>query len=725
MKMINKDSFLVLYSCCAPIFIGIGTFMITVGPDILDPSFISWIADGDPMQQYLGWIFFQQDFWRSPVGLNPRFGMGLDASIVYSDSTPLAALFFKVFKNFLSEPFQYFGWWTLLCFILQGVFAWFLSGLISKKSLLRTLATSLIVFSLPMIWRLGFHHYLLAQFLILAGIYLNLVAEIKFRQLKWGLLLTSAILINFYVFLMVMALWLGNLFDWYSASKVTLRKLILELTSLLTILLFFIWQAGYFSIKSSLAFETGTYGDSRLNLLTLFDANGYSALISYLIPNLRYYAGENYESFHFLGLGILFLLPFCIYGIIRNTELLNAQIKSHKYLIIFLVLLTFFAITNRISIGSLTYVIPIPEQILALATSLRSSGRLFLPGFYMIVFLVLFIVARTMKKSVVVFLFAIALILQVFDSMPAWNVKRTMLQKDYKRNSFDELKTPLNDKLWDIFSVRYKNLVTVFELPKKGVIPSNWAPFANLAAKHGLQTNSAYLARYDEQKLISLRDSYEGQIQTGKYDENTLYVVDDEYIMPVLARIDKARDLFVRIDGFNVIAPNWNICNSCPTEISHQLINESYPTVHLGETIKFGREGKGFKFLVGIDKYQIHGWGWAYPESWGVWSEGNRAKVVLPIPSGNPKTLELDFRAFINPQNPRQRIEIFVNGSFQKRLEFTSDQGNKVIIKLPDKIIKDYVSLEFKLVDAKSPKELGVSDDNRKLAVGLTSANFW
>ena len=115
----NRSRNLLELACATSI--GIGIFFLVAGFSILNPLYIAWIADGDPMQQYLGWEFFRNSPWTVPLGLNSQFGIDLDSSIVYSDSIPLLAILFKSVANFLPRPFQYFGWWSLLCFMLLKI----------------------------------------------------------------------------------------------------------------------------------------------------------------------------------------------------------------------------------------------------------------------------------------------------------------------------------------------------------------------------------------------------------------------------------------------------------------------------------------------------------------------------------------------------------------------------------------------------------------------------
>lgn len=108
----------------------------------------------------------------------------------------------------------------------------------------------------------------------------------------------------------------------------------------------------------------------------------------------------------------------------------------------------------------------------------------------------------------------------------------------------------------------------------------------------------------------------------------------------------------------------------------------------------------------------------------GVWSEGPKVKVVLPIPEGKPKTLTMDFRAFITPTNPKQLVEVLVNNQPVQTVIFSKDQGNQLIIHIPQNNNLGFIAVELRLPDAKSPKELGMGEDIRPLGVGLVKAEF-
>ena len=709
-----------------PILIGISIFYLVIGPAVLDPRYISWIQDGDPAQQYLGWTLFRQSPWQIPFGLNPNFGMDIGSSIVYSDSIPLAAIFFKALSPLLSEPFQYFGWWTLLCFVLQAYFAWLLARLITKELLQQWLITGLITFSLPMLWRVAFHHYLLAQFLILAGLYCNFTKPLQWHKSLWILLLSVAVLTNFYVFVMVLVLWVGNACDCMRRGQVAVRTLCFEILLSSLFLIGVMWLAGYFTVGSNNSFGSGMYGYSRLNLIALIDANGWSWLIRTLSPTLPSFAGNNYESFHFLGMGGLILAMCALWKIRASKTVLLQQILCYRYLLFFISGLSLFAITNWVSVGPYSIHVLIPEFLFSLATVLRSSGRMFLPMFYLLFLAILYLVTLSYSKSIATTLLATALLIQVVDSAPAWIVKRRYLAQTYENLNSSDFATPLHNPFWQSAAKHYKNVVTIFTPPKKGFIPPNWAPFAALAAQYHLATNSVYLARFDEKKAVQARLTLEADSNAGQYHDDTLYIIGDERVIPTLIHLDRSRDLFARIDNFNVLAPGWFSCATCVSVPKEAIISMSIPPIQKGQNISFGKGGVGSLFLIGVNTYDNVGYGWAWPEAWGVWSEGNKAQFVLPLPSsGVTNTLTLTMRALVSKQHPQQIIEVYVNNVLFRVVTLTDPSKNSIEIPITSAITQaGFIQIELKFQNPIRPKDLGMGDDGRLVAIGLEDARF-
>ena len=190
-----------------PVLIGVCSFLIICGPRFLDPTNISWLVGGDPLQHYLGWAFYRNSPWTWPVGLSPMYGMDFSSSIVFTDSIPLLAIPFKALSPLLPDTFQYLSIWVMLCFVLQAYFAFRLIGLITNSTAIQCLGCILFLFSPPLIFRLSLHESLIGHFLLLASLYLNLkppsASKKLERPLAWLLLVACASMIHFYLFVII------------------------------------------------------------------------------------------------------------------------------------------------------------------------------------------------------------------------------------------------------------------------------------------------------------------------------------------------------------------------------------------------------------------------------------------------------------------------------------------------------------------------------------------
>ncbi|NDA64783.1 MAG: hypothetical protein EBX50_22570, partial [Chitinophagia bacterium] len=239
-------------------------FLFIIGPNALIPTNIAWLSSGDPAQHYLGWAFYRSSPWTNPIGLNPDYGMDISSSIVYSDSIPLMAILLKPFSAWLPATFQYLGLWALLCFVLQGYFAYLLIGRITKEPLLKILGAGFFIFAPAFLWRFGWHASLASQFVLLASLYLNLI-DVKMLDknkllLSWLLIIGVTALIHFYLLSMVCVLWFASYLHQMTGNqdmRETLKNQLAQPILIALLLLVIFHQAGYLVVTS---LSTGNYG---------------------------------------------------------------------------------------------------------------------------------------------------------------------------------------------------------------------------------------------------------------------------------------------------------------------------------------------------------------------------------------------------------------------------------------------------------------------------------
>lgn len=718
--LVNKKISGVLIS----IFIAFVAFMVIVGFNVLDPSNIIWLQDEDQWQIYLSPIFFSQHLWLSIVGLNPLYGLDISSSIAFNAS--VLAIAHKLLSYFFNIHNQYLGFWLLACFIFQGIFSWKILSIYTQNYYLRIFGCVMFLFSPPMLARLDIHILLVSHFLILWAIYLTLDNKHKsWPQLSWLAVLTISATIHFYIFFLVGAMWVANILDSIFRLKLLSirRGLAIFFTTILVVLLI-AWQMGYFTISSSSVGEFG-FGFYRSHLLTFIDSSGWSYFIpSMKTSSLRFgdfllYEGT-YEGFAFMGLGGIALGCFAILGALNFEDAVRTQINRNFFRgkTFFWVVLIFFiilAISSNVTILKWNIHISLPSSVEHILGIYRASGRAIWPVFYIILtyFIYLNINFYSNKKSILIL--GASCILQVADTSAGWIPIANNFRVVQSQSSSNAVK----HHFWSHISNRYNSIR--IEPLNAALKQPHWLTFSRLASAKGMGTNAIYQGRVDANKVALSNYKFDLAMSTGQYDPQALYIIDDDLVIPVSKTLNRKHDLFAKIDGFNVLAPGWLACDSCPPVSSDLLIHTpELPLPKLDTPFTFGKGGSGIPYLLGVGQVERVGWGWAYPESWGTWSEGRQGKLFIPYPNDvKPASAIFTVKALIGNMHPLQRVEIWVNGQMQKTVTLDKFDGNVIEIALPKETARNFCLIEFRLPDAVSAKELGIGSDVRKLAIGL------
>jgi len=717
-----KDFFIIL-------LLALFSFFIVLNPQILLPTRTNWIASGDPAAAYLGWVFFRNTSWVLPLGLLPNYGIGLDASLVYTDTVPLLAYFFKLLGPVLPNKFQFFGIWYLIIFIGQSYFGWKLSNLITNDRLLNVFITLIFIFTPAYLAIIGVWSSEAAHFLILAALFLILKNNHPTNVWRWPALLVLSVSICFYIFLMVSVLWFSNILDnFFIKKKINFKNLWVEIFYAVFFSFVAAWLAGYFSIlggeSNNDIQNLGNYGYGvatySFDMLSPFYGDNWS----YILRGLPDSLAPKY-SFNYLGLGLV--IGFLILLLNFKFFLLHAVnfAKQNIFLLICLLLLLIVGVTNVIRIGPLIFSIPIPDSILSIASIVRASNRLVWPLYYLLIFVILKVICSVYKGNKAKIIIVSIFIIQLIDLSAGW----IPLRQSTGKNSAPMYVDYLKDDLWSMNEInRYKNIKRIpMEGPKtegdQGV--SSWEIFGHYAGEHKMGLNYVVLARENKFKNTLLNNQLDESIKSGRYDKDSIYIVDDSHVMPVLRHLNSNNDVFARIDGFNVLLPGWGTCAECPQISPKKLILDTpIPDKNISQLIRFGKNQVGSSYLLGVGQADKVGWGWSYPESWGVWAEGSKARIVMPLPEGfKPTMFVAEVQTYISSAHPIQEVSIFVNNSPQGVIRL--NKSTEIIeVPLPNNLYKDYVLIEFRFRNTVSPKEIGLGDDIRRLSIGLISGFF-
>ena len=694
-----------------PIFMGVAAFIAVVGLGILNPRNVNWLlADFDMTLEYLGWAFYRYGPWTFPIGLNPHFGLDISSSIIYSNSMPLFAMVFKPFSALLGEPFQFWGMWILLCFVLQAWMAWLILGLITKDLWIKIFATGLLLFSPLMFSQIGFHNSTIGHFPILAALYLILRPNQNKRVLWWSILLPCTLMIHPYTFAMLVALWLADLLDkLLIQKKLSVLQELLEMACAFATTFLVAWQAGYFMNVSP--GETG-FGMYRMNLLALFDPSGFDAhnwSFLYSLPWVR--GNNNYEGFVYLGLGLIAVLLISLPIMAKHSEKLTKLLRGHVFIFLCLICLLLFSLSNNIGIGPWTLTIPLTPKLFSIASILRASARMFWPVFYVIAIAGIYFLVRGYSKKIAATVLGASLAIQILDTSGAW------LEIKYKINHPGALPaSSLSDPFWADAAKHYSKVVRVPVWNEQAI----WEKFANYAAQYHLGTNSVFMGRVDQKKIERSNQKIKELLAQGEFDPNTLYIVEDNFVPQFIKAMNPKTDLLARFNEINVFAPGWLSCQNClktdeAAKINPAISNERL--TRIGERIDFSRFGKYSKVYLGG--------GWSVPEGWGVWSLDKKASINLPLPAQTPKKLIINAQAFIGGSQTSQEVEISINGIPQAKATLGKRFANEIEVALSPQLINSgKLKIEFVFPTAISPKALGIGIDERPLAIGLETIRY-
>jgi hypothetical protein len=119
--------------------------------------------------------------------------------------------------------------------------------------------------------------------------------------------------------------------------------------------------------------------------------------------------------------------------------------------------------------------------------------------------------------------------------------------------------------------------------------------------------------------------------------------------------------------------------------------------------------------------------GWSTAENWGTWSDGDTASVLLALSSTPKKDLELliDGHAFLSDKHPSQEVDVLVNNHQVSTLKYDLQSNSGVrVVKIPKALALEkngQLSIKFNFETPRSPAELGLSTDARRLGLGIVS----
>jgi len=511
--------------------IGFGLFCLTFGVGILDPREFGWMIHGDSAQHYLGWAFFRSSAWHWPLGVIDNFGYPFSTTITYTDSIPLVALPLKIFSNFLPIDFNYFGLWMMGCLMLNAVFAAaFLRG--QGLPSIPTLTGSAFFAIAPCLLLRGYgHESLMAQWLILASFLLyQRPGPDRIWCLGWSLVLTSALLVHPYFFVMNGTVFIASLVRlvWIEQSLKMKQAVFWSILNGI-LALFVMFAAGYFYGEDKSLAAIG-YPNYSANLLTWFDPMNWRQFLidfqrdpagkgewSRLLPALGHAHPDQYEGFAYLGAGMIVLLLVAVgtsmFAIAKRREHARSCVGGYP-LLVAVSLLTLFSFSTKLTLGKqVLFDLSLSPLLHDLLSVYRASGRFIWPATYLLMLWVLVKVRRHLPQRVGALFIMAALGLQIYDLSDKLREFRELLgnPKPYR--------LALADPVWQQAMRGATHLVVLEDVTQN----DDWIAFSVLSARHRVATSAALVARVDEKKRTAWMQARKEEVLQGQPRPGTIY----------------------------------------------------------------------------------------------------------------------------------------------------------------------------------------------------------
>ena len=523
-KFLNSPPF--AFSCGS--ILGALFFIYIFGINVLDFTYTDWlmVEEGDLPQHYLGWKLLRNSSWSYPLGLIENVVYPFRISVIYTDSIPLFALFFKLLSPILPKNFQYFGLFGIVCYMLQGGIGALIIKKIGGNTAQAIIGSLFFILSTPMIFRIYWHTALIAHFILLLCIllYLEENYSLKKQIVLWSGLLALSVSIHLYFTPMVLIFVFFRQIQECVFSKKMVKPCIAFAVSLLVMFGTMFSLGAFYFVNDTSALGVRLYS---ANLNTFFNPQDASSLIN----NLPLAQFQQYEGFAYLGMGIIISIIFMvIFGIIKLfNKKSKINIKSFDFRKIFpflpgiVLTLLLFSLSPKITLNQYT-LLELPELgfVERIWGIFRSAGRMTWPIVYIVVVFCLgWIINRISMKKAVIFL-SILLVIQWVDLKP-W-----LIEKGERFKERVAWQPELASPVWNNLAKEYKHIF-LFDDPYAIEEYGWWVVkytycFLDMAVNNGMTVNDAWLSRKNSEIINKNKQTELSNLVNNKSKSDTIYV---------------------------------------------------------------------------------------------------------------------------------------------------------------------------------------------------------
>ncbi len=132
--------------------------------------------------------------------------------------------------------------------------------------------------------------------------------------------------------------------------------------------------------------------------------------------------------------------------------------------------------------------------------------------------------------------------------------------------------------------------------------------------------------------------------------------------------------------------------------------------------------------VAALDDYRGFGDGWAFPDDWGIWTQGPRSSLAFALPGGSKidAKLALWIGSVCIGADDSLEAEVFVDGTHVSTRSFTDPFREYVWrFTLPEEALgRQSADVTLVVHDPRSPTSIGWSGDDRPLGLHLRAVGF-
>ena len=650
-----------------------------LGYDNFNFSNQSWLINGDLAQYQLGWKFYREDIWRFPLGLNPNYGITNSSSIIYSDSIPLLAIFFKIFRSFLFEDFQYFSFWIFICIYLQGLLSFKIIYHFTKNTLYSLVSSLFFIFSSILIYRSGIHLSLTAHWLILYYFYVQISTDYK-KDFKKHFIIYLSLLIHFYFSLILIGIFF--LEKIIKFKKLCIKDLISSF-ALIIFSLIIMYMVGYFTIgiDDGLGFGYGIY---NFNLNSFFNPLGENHTErfnwSFFLPTLNF-QNKEMEGFSYIGIsGILFLILYFKYLVYGKSKIIFSKDAN---ILIFFVFLT-IATSNNVNIGNQNLItLELNKYLYGIFSSIRASGRLIWPIYYLIFIIgIVSIFQYFLNKKKPLLIICILAIFQLVDLTPG--ISNYYFGKQYKNQNqesidFTNQTKGLSKQFSDIRLLKPDNNSSIFFLLNEHILSEKYE-----------RTDVAYLARVNRQEIVNKEYEIIEKLNNKSLDlfDKTLFVSDNYNFVRNVYYLFKDKLSYYKINKL------WLISDK-----------KIYNPKNLDHFDKFELSNIQSKRNKKLELKNFLGFGWEIDKKNQIIMNGYESTLLIDFDRKNcekNKKIILRFQKYFDHVRNPIILKVILNEILYENIRILNNYDYEIDI---SKICKNHNGLKIDLI-ADNPKSL-------------------